>query len=228
MAAAGEPRPLGRQENMVHLTTATALVAALLSSTTVAQSTTQVPQSAEELVQALAQFPAALPGGAPSDGVPSATERLRGEIYDRLWYLGAAALPALCRGLGDPNVQVRRNVALFLGVASGDWYERDRPHLEITDCTPALVEALNDRDSRVRELAAEAVGEIGAEGVSAVPALIGMLGSAREGDRNTACIALAGIGPAAKEALPALEKALSDPSTNVQRFAKRAIQRIRR
>ena len=37
-----------------------------------------------------------------------------------------------------------------------------------------------------------------------------------------------GIGPAAKEALPALKKVLSDPSAAVRRFAQRAIERIDR
>jgi HEAT repeat protein len=86
-------------------------------------------------------------------------------------------VPALCRGLGDPDVQVRRNVALFLGVAGGDWYDRGRPRLAIEGCVPALVEALADSDSRVKELAAQAVGATGDAGVPAVPVLIGLLAS---------------------------------------------------
>ena len=54
-----------------------------------------------------------------------------------------------------------------------------------------------------------------------------LLGSVDEGSRNGACIALYGIGPAAKDALPALEDALSDSSTDVRRFAQRAIEKIR-
>jgi len=125
-------------------------------------------------------------------------------------------------------VQVRRNVAMFLGVAAGDWYDRETPRLAIQECVPALVKALADSDNRVRALAAHAVGATGAVGVAAVPALIGLLASPSEGDRNTACIGLAGIGPAAREALPALTKALSDPSADVRRFAKHAIGRIER
>jgi HEAT repeat protein len=211
-----------------NLMAAIALVGALLSASTAIQATPQDPRSPEELVQTLGEFPAAFPGIAPSTGVPSPIERRRSEIYDRLWSLGPTAVPALCRGLGDPDVQVRRNVALFLGAAGNDWYDRGRPRLAITPCAPALVAALEDSDGRVRELAAQAVPATGAAAGSAVPALIRMLGSSSEGDRNTACIALAGIGPAAKEALPALTKALSDPSANVRSFAKRAIERIER
>ena len=108
------------------------------------------------------------------------------------------------------------------------WYDRGRPRLEIKECLPSLVRALADSDSRVRELTAQAVGATGASGVSAVPALIVLLGSLSDGDRNTACIGLAGIGPAANEALPALKKALFDPNADVRRFAKRAIERIER
>jgi HEAT repeat protein len=137
-------------------------------------------------------------------------------------------LPALCRGLADSDVQVRRNVALFLGVAGGDWHDRGRARLDSKDCVPSLARAPADSDGRVRELAAQAVGASGAAGVSAVPALIVLLGSPSEGDRNTACIGLAGIGTAAKDALPALKKALSDPSADVRSFAKRALERIER
>ena len=207
-----------------NLMAAIALVCVLFSAFTAMQATPQASRSPEELVQALSEFPAAI----PANGVPSPIERRRSEVYDRLWSLGPTAVPALCRGLGDPDVQVRRNVALFLGAAGSDWYDRGRPRLAITPCAPALIEALQDSDGRVRELAAQAVPATGGAAASAVPTLIRLLGSSSEGDRNTACIALAGIGPAAKEALPALTKALSDPSANVRSFAKRAIERIER
>src|SRR5687768_12033142 len=103
---------------------AISLVAVLLAPMEGFQKTPGVPRSPDELVQALRQFPAAIPGVAPSNGVLPPTEQLRREIYDRLWSLGSMALPALCRGLADSDVQVRRNVVLFLGVAGGDWYDR--------------------------------------------------------------------------------------------------------
>lgn len=180
-------------------------------------------QSADELVAELRQFPPGLPATGPSNGIPDPKEERRQALYDRLWSLGPAALPALRRGLADPDVQVRRNVALFLGIAGGPWYEPARPRLDIRPCLAALIAALSDPDARVRQLAAQAVGGIGEEASSAVPALITLLGSEDEGSRNTACIGLAGIGPGAREALPALRKALSDPSAEVRQFAQRAI-----
>jgi hypothetical protein len=206
--------------------TANIVLTVLIASMAASQSTFPATQTPDELVQALRELPASIPAVAPGDGVLPPIERHRREIYDRLWSLGPAALPALCRGLADPDVRVRRNVALFLSVAAGQWYDRERPRLAISSCVPALVATLKDSDNRVRELSAQAVGATGSAGVSAVPALIALLDSSSEGDRNTACIGLGGIGPAAKEALPALKRALSDPSPTVRRFAQHAIERI--
>jgi len=194
----------------------------VLGSMSTPQATPPESQSAEQLVQALGQFRAALPPGAAL----SPLERTRRDIYDRLWSLGSAALPALCRGLDDPDVQVRRNVALFLGMAAGNWYDPGRPRLPIGECMPALVKALADQDSRVKALAAQAVGATGGAGAAAVPALIELLGAPEEGERNSACIGLGDLGPTAYAALPALRKALSDPSLDVRRFAQRAIGKI--
>jgi HEAT repeat protein len=133
-------------------------------------------------------------------------------------------LPALVRGLGDTDVQVRRNVALFL-FAGADWSEKTGLR-DCQACLSALIQVLGDPDTRVRELAAHAVGGFGAKGAPAVPALIRLLKYPDEGSRNTACIGLRSIGPAAKDALPALRDALSDPSADVRVFARRAIESI--
>ena len=183
-------------------------------------------RSADDLVAELRQFTAGLPGVARSDGTPDPVEERRRAIYDRLWTLGPAALPALNRGLADPDVQIRRNVALFLDVAGDTWYEPSRPRLDIRPCLKALTAALSDPDDRVRALAAQAIGAIGADASSAVPALTALLGSPDEGSRNSALIGLTKIGPAARSALPAVRNALSDPSADVRRFAQRAINAI--
>ena len=177
-------------------------------------------------VQDLRQFPAALPATARSDGRPDPTEEQRRRVYDELLALGSAAIPALIDGLTDPDVQVRRNVALFLNVSAGTWNKSFGRKLDIRRCLQSLIAALKDTDARVRELAAQAIGSIGTDASAAVPALIVLLASSDEGSRNTACIALTAIGPRAREALPALRKALSDPSADVRRFAKEAISTI--
>jgi hypothetical protein len=210
----------------VHVTAIIALGSVLSVSMFAYSQSTQPGLSAEQLVAELRQFRASLPAGAPSNGVPDPTEQQRRSVYDQLWTLGPVALPALNNGLASPDAQMRRNVALFLNVAAGGWYDRERPRLDIRGCLTALIAALADSDARVRELAAQAVGAIGPDASPAVPALIALLGSAEEGSRNSACIGLTGIGPSARAALPALRTALSDPSPDVKRFAQRAIDTI--
>ena len=183
----------------------------------------------DELVRQLREFPASLPGGlARSDGSPDPdpTVERRSRLYSQLRGLGDQALPALMRGLADPDVQIRRNVALFLNVAAGSWYSPSEPRLDIQPLVPALISALQDGDARVRQMAAQAIGEIGPKAALAVPGLVTLLTDPDEGSRNSAFIGLAKIGPAAKEALPALRNALSDPSTAVRGFALRAIGKI--
>jgi len=185
--------------------------------------------AATNLVQSLKQFKPAIPGTVPGNGILEPIESLRRQTYDLLWTLGSAAIPALTRGLADPDVRVRQNVALFLNVAGGSWYDSERkPRLDIRPNLSALVKALSDADSRVRGLAAQALGVIGPSAAVAVPTLIRLLASAEEGDRISACIALGQIGAAAREALPDLRKALSDASDDVRRFAGQAIEKIER
>jgi HEAT repeat protein len=177
---------------------------------------------AEELVRELRQFPAAL---QPA-GRTTALEERRTRVFQELRMLGPASLPALIAGLADPDVQIRRNVALFLNIAAGKWSASPDPRLNIRPALSALITASHDADSRVRGLAAQAIGTIGPDAARAVPALIALLANPDEGSRNSACIGLTGIGPRAKDALPALRKALSDPSPDVQHFAQRAISAI--
>jgi HEAT repeat protein len=181
---------------------------------------------ADDLVKQLRELPTPLPGVAPSNGITPPIELRRQELYSELRQLGRDALPALARGLNDPDVQIRRNVALVLNVLAGSWFDRSQPRVNIRECLSALVAALGDSDSNVRAWAAQAIGEIGAEAAEAVPALVTLLRNGDEGSRNSACIALRKIGPVAKGALPALREALSDPSAAVRRFAMLAIDSI--
>jgi len=201
-------------------------VVALLTVLTSIHLSGQVRPPADELVQQLGQFRPAFPAGGRSDGRPDPVEERRASIYQELVALGEQAGPALVRGLASPDVQVRRNVALFMDAAGGRWWNVSQPRLTLQPFLDPLTSALRDDDARVRQLAAQAVGEIGPNAVSAVPALITLLADADEGSRNSACIALSGIGPAAKDALPALRTALAGSAQSVRRFAQGAIERI--
>jgi hypothetical protein len=178
----------------------------------------------EALLQQLRDLPTPLPAGAmASDG-----ERSRRSIYEELLDWGAKSIPSLVVGLKDPDVRLRRNVALAFSVLSGGWwrFECGPATLDIRPALPALVAAFGDSDPDVRAWAAQAVGGIGANAADAVPGLTELLKNDDEGSRNSACIALGQIGPAANAALPPLRVALSDKSQDVHRFAARAIQRI--
>jgi len=181
---------------------------------------------AAAIVQELRDFPPGLPAMAPSDGTLDPLEQRRDELYERLRRLDDDALPALSRGLSDPDIRVRRNVALALTVLAGSWYKPSEPRLDIRSCLPALITALRDSDNLVRARAAHAIGDIGAEAAPALPSLLILLKNADEGSRIGACIALRGIGSAAKPALSALRQALDDPSEDVRQFALRALRSI--
>src|SRR5687768_6683483 len=161
------------------------------------------------LVQELRQFPAGLPAIARSDGSPDLAEEQRRRVYKELTALGPAAIPALADGLADADVQVRRNVAFFLNMAAGTWNKSLEGKLDIRGCLRSLIAALKDPDARVRQLAAQAVGTIGPDASSAVPALVALLAYPDDESRNGACAGLMGIGSRARTALPELRKALS-------------------
>lgn len=183
--------------------------------------------AATALVQSLGAFSPALPA-TPVRGDRLIVEERRRAIYAGLWDLGADATQALIGGLTDESASVRQNVALFLSVASGNWYALERARLDIRPCLPALIRAIDDSDPRVRELSAHAVANLGPAAAVAVPALIRLLSAPVEGNRLSACAALAKIGPAAHESLSALRLAETDPSPVVGRCATSAIARIER
>jgi hypothetical protein len=84
-----------------------------------------------------------------------------------------------------------------------------------TSVVSALIQALEDENSRVRRSAARALGRIGPE-EGVVPALIQALGDEDSDVRWHAARALGLIGPGAAEAVPALIQALGDEDSDVR------------
>jgi HEAT repeats len=210
------------------------LTLALVFMTPDARSQGTGPVDADALVLQLRGLPAELypgpmsylcnPEPAPCSPPPLPSgeiKRLR--IYSQLSALEGAGVLALARGLQNADASVRSNSALALYYLSDDSQSSDR--IDIRTALPALIVALH-LDSRTGELAAQAIGNIGAPGVAAVPALVKLLGSEEEGLRNAACIGLGGIGPSARSALPQLKVALADRSSDVRGFARLAIAKI--
>jgi HEAT repeat protein len=125
-----------------------------------------------------------------------------------VWSLGAIgaaakpAVPALAELLKDPDETVRRQVIKAVQAI------HPGPAVVVPLCTKLL----NDPDPAVRVRVLHAIADSGAK---AVPGLI----EALKNDKATywACLALRDIGPAAKDAVPALAEKLKDPRPEIRR-----------
>jgi HEAT repeat protein len=123
----------------------------------------------------------------------------------------AAALVA--SGLADPEARVRIVAVTRLRQLGA----------EAAPAAKELAAALADDDPRIREAAAAAIINIGEP---ATRPLAEQLGGKSIEARKLALACLAKIGPAAKEALPAVEKCHSDADPLVRELAAVAIERI--
>ena len=94
----------------------------------------------------------------------------------------------------------------------------------LAGCGPTIVADFDSPEPAARNSAIVQAAASKDEG--AVPDLVRLLEDSGVGVRNSACLGLAGLGPAARDALPALRRALTDPSTSVRQLTQRAIERI--
>ena len=189
-------------------------IVALAVTSPVSTRPAQILPEPSELIHQLGQFPAAIdPRIQGSTGMRPPAEQQREVLYKQLRALATAAVPALQSGPRDSDVQVRRNVALYLGWEGGNYAKHAPEPLDLKPFLPQLVIALRDNDERVKALSAQALEHVGADAVIAVPDLLRLLEDPSEGLRNSACIGLAGIGPAARDALPALQRPSPIPAT---------------
>jgi HEAT repeat protein len=88
------------------------------------------------------------------------------------------------------------------------------------------LDALKNRNSRVRQKAVEALGNVGKADPAAIPALIGALEDPDPTIRGKAALALLKSGRDAKEAIPALNQLLQDKDAKVRLYAAKALERI--
>ena len=183
----------------------------------------QAQDRSAELVQQLRDLPRPV-ASTGNSATLKAIEARRQQLYTEIARLGESGARALVDALRDPDTTMRQNVATALVHLSMNLY-RQETKLDLTGQLPGLRAALRDPDDSVRSWVAQAIGPIGQAAAPAVPELLVLLAST-EGSRNSALIALAGIGPAAKDALPAVRAALADPSPDVRGFAQRAIEKI--
>ena len=145
------------------------------------------------------------------------------ELVALLAELGPEGLPSMARN-GIPDRERLRLVLYKRLIDFGN------------DAMPALSRGLSHADFRVRRnvcsdatvraWAADTIGSFGTGASVAIPSLIRLLEDKDEGPRNNACNALRSMAPVAKEALPALRRALSDPMPKVRDLARAAIKEI--
>jgi HEAT repeat protein len=161
--------------------------------------------------------------GQPDDDI-------RGQAFMELTQADRSGGEMLLAFLGSPNPGLRTIAVMGLNHMAPSYPES----------IPGLAEASLDVNLNIRYWALSALRKYGDKAGSAVPNIIRALetyqgqGPELEGPvryyadaRARAAEALGGIGPAAKDALPALEKALQDPSGMVREAAKLAIEMIR-
>jgi HEAT repeat protein len=119
-------------------------------------------------------------------------------------------LPDLIRALRSEAVGQRLKAAKDLGRLG--WLARE--------ALPALVAALNDDDAKVREAAAQAIGQMGPE---SLPTLAGMLNHSDKYVRRHAVWALGKLGPIARSVLKDLCDSLRDADPRTASGAAQAL-----
>src|SRR3989442_13135527 len=92
----------------------------------------QTPTDA--IVKQLRDLRTPLPPIGGSDGTIAPIEQRRRDLYRQLWLLGGNATPALARGVTDPDVRIRRNVALVLNVLARGSFDYSLSKIDIRAC----------------------------------------------------------------------------------------------
>jgi HEAT repeat protein len=88
------------------------------------------------------------------------------------------------------------------------------------------VQALHDPNVRVRQQAAQVLGNVGSSDPAVVPALAGAVKDPEPSVRSAAVLSLLRIGPDARGALPTLREAQNDKDPKVRSQAAKALARI--
>jgi len=131
-----------------------------------------------------------------------------------------AGIPALAKALrDDKSEEVRQQCALALGKMGGD----------VQSAVPAMFEAMQkDPDKTVRTFVVHALGNtLGSNLKNHVKVFADQLLADKDGDVRIAIIQeLAALGPDAKDALPALNRAVTDVQLTVRDEAKKAVKKV--
>jgi HEAT repeat protein len=188
------------------------------------QRTLQNP-SADPARRKAALKAAAILGPRAIDTVPDISVLLRQPEYApeaalALSFMGAAALDPLRDALTSDETIVRREALRSIGKL------RERASLDPQIVIPALLNALQDPEPSVREIAVTYLGIVRDDPEREVAGLTEALTDEDPSVRRSAATALGAYGPLAKESIPALRKLAKDPDEDVQREAGRALVQI--
>jgi len=134
-----------------------------------------------------------------------------------LSFMGSAAVPALREAIRSDNAVVRREALRSLGKL------RERASIDPQIVVPLLLEALNDPDPSVRNVAVTYLGIVRDSPETEVAGLIKALGDSEAPVRQAAAEALSAYGLLAESAIPALKKATNDRDEDVKREAGRTL-----
>lgn len=137
------------------------------------------------------------------------------KAQDALQGMAPDSVAAVVAGLASENGEIRMQAALAL--------EAIGPEAEAA--VAPLIGVLTDRDANVRDNAANALVQIGP---ASLPGLIEALQGESTELREQAARTLRKMGPAAKQAVPALVKALEDDSVDVHTAVSSALFAIDR
>jgi HEAT repeat protein len=135
-----------------------------------------------------------------------------------LSFMGSPAVAPLRDAISSDEPAVRREALRSLGKL------RERASIDPQVVVPMLLDALQDSDASVRNVATTYLGIVRDNPEKAVAGLIKALSDEDAGVRQTAAVALSSYGAQAEPAIPALKKAAeSDPDEDVKREAGRAL-----
>jgi HEAT repeat protein len=141
---------------------------------------------------------------------------------------GTAAVPVLTQVLGSDTWEDRRLKGAAAGTLAALWQAGVGTGPEADAAVPLLIEIVSDRESGWHQTdlgpAADALGALGAKAEPAVLTLIEALDEFP--GRENAAKALGNIGPAAREAVPALRKLVDSSDDPLAHQAKEALKKI--
>lgn len=143
---------------------------------------------------------------------------------------GAAALPALCEGLGSTDRQTRELASMMLAQVLPNLLYAENPsqRSDVLLLAGKLRPALKDESAEVRVNVAVALSLMEGEGQSLVPVLQELLTSELPHVRTIAVSALGGIGTPAAIALPQIERlSQTDSDPNTKAAALEALKQLR-